>query len=67
MLVATKGGHTRPGDGSWSVNSDPDYLRRAAEASLQRLGVEVIDLYQYHRPDPKVAYEDARGRVQGTA
>jgi aryl-alcohol dehydrogenase-like predicted oxidoreductase len=61
ILVATKGGHTRPGDGSWDVNSDPGYLRSAAEASLQRLGVEVIDLYQYHRPDPKVAYEDALG------
>jgi aryl-alcohol dehydrogenase-like predicted oxidoreductase len=61
VLVATKGGHLRPGDGSWTVDSDPAYLRRAADASLQRLGVEVIDLYQYHRPDPKVAYEDAVG------
>lgn len=59
VLVATKGGHTRPGDGSWQVNSAPDYLRQAAEASLKRLGVEAIGLYQYHRPDPRVAYEDA--------
>jgi len=59
VLVATKGGHTRPGDGSWTVNSDPDYLRGAAEASLERLGVEAIDLYQYHRPDPRVPYQDA--------
>ena len=59
VMVATKGGHTRLADGGWSVDSDPDYLRKAAEASLQRLGVEAIDLYQYHRPDPKVRYEDA--------
>jgi aryl-alcohol dehydrogenase-like predicted oxidoreductase len=61
VLVATKGGHIRPGDGSWTVNSDPDYLHRAAEASLRRLGVEAIDLYQYHRPDPRVPYADAVG------
>jgi aryl-alcohol dehydrogenase-like predicted oxidoreductase len=57
VLVATKGGHIRPGDGSWTVNGDPAYLRTAAEASLRRLGVEAIGLYQYHRPDPKVPYE----------
>jgi aryl-alcohol dehydrogenase-like predicted oxidoreductase len=59
VLVATKGGHLRPGDGSWTVNSDPNYLRSAAEASLRRLGVETIGLYQYHRPDPKVPYGEA--------
>jgi aryl-alcohol dehydrogenase-like predicted oxidoreductase len=59
VLVATKGGHLRPGGGSWTVNSDPEYLRSAVEASLRRLGVDVIDLYQYHRPDPKVPYGDA--------
>lgn len=61
VLVATKGGHQRPGDGTWTVNSDPAYLRTAAEASLRRLGVDAIGLYQYHRPDPKVAYADAVG------
>jgi aryl-alcohol dehydrogenase-like predicted oxidoreductase len=61
ILVATKAGHVRPGGGSWTVNSDPAYLRSAAEASLRRLGVEAIGLYQYHRPDPKVPYEDAVG------
>ncbi|MDA8289749.1 MAG: aldo/keto reductase [Actinomycetota bacterium] len=59
VLVATKGGHLRPGDGTWEVNSDPDYLRQACDASLHRLGVESIGLYQYHRPDPKVPYEVA--------
>ncbi len=61
VLVATKGGHIRPGDGSWTVNGDPAYLRGAAEASLRHLGVEVIGLYQYHRPDPKVRYEEPIG------
>jgi aryl-alcohol dehydrogenase-like predicted oxidoreductase len=61
VLVATKGGHVRPGDGSWTVNSEPAYLRKAAEASLRRLGVDAIGLYQYHRPDPKVPYVDAVG------
>jgi aryl-alcohol dehydrogenase-like predicted oxidoreductase len=61
VLVATKGGHVRPGDGSWTVNGDPAYIRKAADASLRRLGVEAIGLYQYHRPDPKVPYEEPIG------
>jgi len=61
VLVATKGGHIRPGDGSWTVNGDPAYLRSAAEASLRHLGVDAIGLYQYHRPDPKVRYEQPIG------
>ena len=61
VLVATKGGHYRPGDGTWKVNGRPEYLRAAAEASLRRLGVDAIGLYQYHRPDPAVPYEEAIG------
>ncbi len=61
ILVATKGGHYRPGDGSWHVNSSPEYLRAAVEASLRRLGVESIGLYQHHRPDPNVDYEATMG------
>jgi aryl-alcohol dehydrogenase-like predicted oxidoreductase len=64
VLVATKGGHLRPGDGSWTVDGSPDYLKRACEASLKRLGVEAIGLYQHHRPDPKVAYEDSIGALR---
>jgi len=63
VLVATKGGHLRPGDGSWTLNGDPAYLRSACDASLRRLGVEAIGLYQYHRPDPKVPYEDSIGAI----
>ncbi len=61
VLVATKGGHLRPGDGSWTVDGSPSHLRAAADASLKALGVEAIGLYQFHRPDPRVPYEDSVG------
>ncbi|HEY8558403.1 MAG TPA: aldo/keto reductase, partial [Actinomycetes bacterium] len=61
-LVATKGGHTRPG-GSWEVDGRPEYLRQACEASLERLGVEAIGLYQFHRPDPKVPFTESVGAL----
>jgi aryl-alcohol dehydrogenase-like predicted oxidoreductase len=64
VLIATKGGHLRPGDGSWTVNGTPDYLKRAAEASLKRLGVDTIGLYQFHRPDPTVPYADSVGAIR---
>jgi len=64
VLVATKGGHRRPGDGSWYVQGDPAYLKTACEASLQRLDVEAIGLYQFHRPDPSVPYEDSVGAIR---
>ncbi|MDN4610227.1 aldo/keto reductase [Arthrobacter burdickii] len=64
VLVATKGGHLRPGDGSWTLNGRPDYLKEAAKASLKRLGVDAIGLYQFHRPDPEVPYEDSVGAVK---
>jgi aryl-alcohol dehydrogenase-like predicted oxidoreductase len=64
VLVATKGGHLRPGDGSWTLNSSPEYLKSACEASLKRLGVEAIGLYQHHRPDPKVPYAESIGAVR---
>lgn len=62
VLVATKGGHFRPG-GSWDVNGRPEYLKAACEASLKALGVDAIDLYQYHRPDPKVPYAESIGAL----
>lgn len=62
-LVATKGGHLRPGDGSWAQDGRPEHVKRACEASLKRLGVEAIGLYQFHRPDPKVPYEDSIGAI----
>jgi aryl-alcohol dehydrogenase-like predicted oxidoreductase len=64
VLIATKGGHLRPGDGSWTVNGSPEYLKKACEASLKRLGVEAIGLYQFHRPDPEVPYADSVGAIR---
>jgi aryl-alcohol dehydrogenase-like predicted oxidoreductase len=61
VLVATKGGHTRPGDGRWLIDGSPDHLRSAVDASLKALGVDAIGLYQYHRPDPQVPYEESVG------
>jgi aryl-alcohol dehydrogenase-like predicted oxidoreductase len=64
VFVATKGGHLRPGDGAWTVDGSPAHLREAAEASLKALGVEAIGLYQFHRPDPKVPYEESVGAIK---
>lgn len=63
VLVATKGGHLRPGDGSWTRDGRPEHLVQAAEASLKRLGVDAIGLYQFHRPDPQVPYADSVGAL----
>ena len=63
VLVATKGGHRRPGDGSWTVHGDPAYVKQACDASLVALGVEAIGLYQYHRPDPHVPYAESVGAL----
>ncbi|NGO45286.1 aldo/keto reductase [Streptomyces ureilyticus] len=64
VLIATKGGHLRPGDGSWTLNGSPEYLKKACDASLQRLGVEAIGLYQFHRPDPRVPYAESVGAIR---
>jgi aryl-alcohol dehydrogenase-like predicted oxidoreductase len=63
VLVATKGGHRRPGDGSWTVRGDPAYLKEACEASLRTLGMTAIGLYQFHRTDPRVPYADSVGAL----
>jgi aryl-alcohol dehydrogenase-like predicted oxidoreductase len=64
VLVATKGGHLRPGGGSWYVSGRPEYLKQACKASLKRLGVEAIGLYQFHRPDPRVPYAESIGAIK---
>jgi len=63
VLVATKGGHTRQGT-DWELDGSPGYLRSACEASLRRLGVEAIGLYQYHRPDPATPWEESMGGLR---
>ncbi|GAA3495839.1 aldo/keto reductase [Streptomyces prasinosporus] len=64
VLVATKGGRGRPGDGSWTVTGAPAHLKRAAEASAKRLGVESIGLYQLHKPDPSVPWAESVGALR---
>ncbi len=64
VVVATKGGHLRPGDGSWTQDGRPEHVKQACEASLKRLGVEAIGLYQFHRPDPQVPFADSVGAVR---
>ena len=59
VVVATKGGLLRNTDGDWLPHGDPDYLRNAVLASRDRLRVDTIDLYQYHRPDPDTDFEDS--------
>jgi aryl-alcohol dehydrogenase-like predicted oxidoreductase len=64
VLVATKGGHTRTADGGWALNGTAAYLKQACEASLKRLGVEAIGLYQFHRPDPRTPIEESVSAVR---
>ena len=64
VLVATKGGHRRPGDGTWYVDGRPEHLKAAAKASLRRLGGDAIGLYHFHRPDPKVPFADSLGAIR---
>jgi len=64
VFLATKFGNVRGPAGEFlGVKGDPDYVRSACEASLKRLGVEVIDLYYQHRVDPNVPIEDTVGAM----
>ncbi|MEJ2857971.1 MULTISPECIES: aldo/keto reductase [unclassified Saccharothrix] len=63
VMVATKGGHTRTTGGGWGLNGRPEYIKAACEQSLRRLGVDVIDLYQYHRPDRDVPIAESVGAL----
>jgi aryl-alcohol dehydrogenase-like predicted oxidoreductase len=56
LVIATKGGLTRPGRHQWTPDGRPSHLREACEASLRRLRLEAIPLYQLHRPDPRVPF-----------
>ncbi|MFE5755640.1 aldo/keto reductase [Streptomyces massasporeus] len=64
VLVATKGGRGRPAGGDWTVDGSPRHLKAAAEASRERLGVEAIGLYQLHKPDPAVPFEESVGALR---
>lgn len=64
LVIATKGGLTRPGPGQWSPNGRPDYLKQCVDKSLKRLRLERIDLYQLHRVDRHVPMEDSLGAIK---
>jgi pyridoxine 4-dehydrogenase len=63
LVVATKGGLLRPGPGDWRRDLRPERIKEACEASLRRLKVDRIDLYQLHAVDPNVPYEETVGAV----
>lgn len=63
IVIATKGGINKPAPDNIQADGRPENLRRGCEASLQRLKVERIDLYQWHRPDPKVPFAESVGML----
>jgi aryl-alcohol dehydrogenase-like predicted oxidoreductase len=63
LVIATKGGQIRPGPGMWEPDGRPEHLRAACEGSLRRLRLNTIDLYQFHRPDPKVPFDESLGAI----
>ena len=64
LIIATKGGLTRPGPGDWEPNGHPDYLKGCVDKSLKRLRLDRIDLYQLHTVDPKVPMEQSFGALK---
>ena len=63
LVIATKGGLLRTGPGQWPMDGRPQHLREALEGSLKRLRLDRIDIYQFHRPDPNVPFEDSVGEI----
>ena len=64
LVIATKGGLTRPGPGEWVPNGRPEYLSQCVDKSLKRLRLERIDLWQLHRIDRKVPVEESLGAIK---
>ncbi len=64
LVIATKGGLRRTGPGEWPVDARPERLKECCEGSLKRLRLERIDVYQLHRPDPDVPYEESMGAMK---
>src|SRR5438067_3786435 len=64
LIIATKGGLTRPGPGQWAPDGRPEYLAQCIDKSLKRLKLERIDLYQLHRIDRKVPVEESLGALK---
>jgi pyridoxine 4-dehydrogenase len=61
LVIATKGGFERTGPDKWVINARPEHLKEAVEGSLKRLKLDRIDLYQLHRIDPKVPFDETIG------
>jgi aryl-alcohol dehydrogenase-like predicted oxidoreductase len=64
LVIATKGGLTRPSAGQWAPNCRPDHLKQALDGSLKRLRLDRIDLYQLHAVDSKVPIEESVGALK---
>ena len=64
LVIATKGGNTRPGPNEWVPNGHPDYLKKCVDGSLKRLRLDRIDLWQLHRIDRQVPMEDSLGAIK---
>jgi aryl-alcohol dehydrogenase-like predicted oxidoreductase len=64
LVIATKGGLVRPSAREWQPDGRPEHLRSACDASLKRLRLERIDLYQFHRPDPDVPLAESLGALK---
>lgn len=64
VVIATKGGNTRPGPNQWVPDGRPEYLKQCVDKSLKRLKLDRIDLWQLHRIDPKVPMEDSLGAIK---
>ena len=67
VLLATKGGHVRTEGGGWATDSTAGHLKAAVDASLDRLGVEQIALWQHHRPSSKTPYDEVIGTLKEIA
>lgn len=63
LVIATKGGLTRSGPNQWDADGRPEHLRQALDGSLKRLHLDRIDVYQFHRPDPSVPFEESVGAI----
>lgn len=63
LVIATKGGLLRDGPNQWRPDGRPEHLRAACDGSLRRLRLDRIDLYQFHRPDPNVPFEESIGAL----
>jgi pyridoxine 4-dehydrogenase len=63
LVIATKGGLERTGPNQWPVNGRPEHIKEVCDESLARLRLDQIPLYQQHRPDPTVPYEDTIGAL----